>query len=73
MLAQRHTIAAEVAALVEQLGPLGALDRLDEARAVSLKLAAEARERGQHHTAAGLDAAADRLWRKAVHLTETHA
>lgn len=62
-----------VASLVAELGPLGALDRLDEARAVSVKLAAEARERGHHRTAEGLDAAAAMLWREAVHLTEAYA
>jgi len=64
----RDSVETRVDELVRQLGPLGALDKLDEARAVLLKLAAEARECGQHHTAAGLDAAVARLWRAAVHL-----
>jgi len=66
-------VDAHVNRLAAELGPLGALDHLDEARAVAFSLAVEATERGHHRTADGLRAAADRLWQHTVRLTELHA
>jgi hypothetical protein len=65
----RRCVDDRLAALVVEFGPRGALDKLDEARAVALRLAGEATERGQHHTAAGLQAAAADLWDLTVELT----
>lgn len=67
------TLHSDVDALVVQFGALGALDRLDQARAVAIGCAADARGRSQLATARGFDAVADRLWRQLVYLTERYA
>jgi len=57
-----------VGELVAELGPVKGLYHLEEAEAVARKLAADARERGQQHTAAGLDAAAALCYRQQFEL-----
>jgi len=72
-LAPVDCLAEHVARLVAEKGELGALDALDEARAVAVRLAIEATERGHHRTADGLRAAADRLWAQTLVLTELYS
>ena len=63
----------KVAELVSQVGPVQGLYRLEEAEACAHALADAARERGQYHTAAGLDAAAVSLRRQQVELVARFA
>jgi len=63
----------KVAELVRQVGPVVGLYRLEEAEACAHALADAARERGHHHTAAGLDAAAVNLRRQQFELVERFA
>ena len=55
-----HTgpVVDRVGDLVREVGPVVGLYRLEEAEGCALRLAAEARERGQHHSAAGFQRAA---------------
>jgi hypothetical protein len=64
------TTADKVRELVAQVGPVVGLYRLEEAEACAHALADAARERGQHATAAGLDAAAVNLRRQQFELVE---
>jgi len=62
-----------VGQLVAEVGPVAGLYRLEEAEGVALRLAAEAAQRGQHHTAAGFQRAALSLHRQQFELVSRFA
>jgi len=62
-----------VGELVAAVGPVAGLYALEDAERVALQLASEARERAQHHTAAGLEAAALIARRQQFELVERFA
>lgn len=66
-------VVDRVADLVKRIGPVRGLYHLEDAEAVARTLAAEARERGQHETAAGLDRAANLLLGQQFELVERFA
>jgi len=63
----------QVAAQVAHKGPVEALYHFEAAEAVARKLAAEARERGQYHTEAGLLSAAELCRAQQFELVERYA